>query len=129
MSYLSGARTFPNGGAILAAASMSNKPSTPTFSLALSQLEARASGAAEKDVPQPSPFEKYDDRVLDVMKNVEVMKINSLSRQNTRRLLEYYAASGLLREVVDEKKVAEKHVLSGGGIIGEIERAALTPWT
>ncbi len=127
MAYFSGARPLPNGGAVLGATSQSNRPTTPTFSLALRQLEARAAGVPEHDVPQPSPFETYDDKVLDVLKDVGVFKVESLSRRDTRSLLEYYAASGMMRDAVDERRVAEKWALGGGGVIGEIERAALMP--
>ncbi|KAI9747516.1 MAG: 37S ribosomal protein S23 mitochondrial [Lichina confinis] len=127
MAYFSGATALPNGGAMLAATSMSNRPSTPTFSLALEQMRARARESAEKDVPQPSPFQKYDDRILDVLKDVEYMEVKKLSRHDTGRLLEYYAASGLYRETVDARRVGEKWTLSGGGVIGELERVALMP--
>lgn len=126
VSCLSGAKTLSNGGVILAARSMSNRPTATTFSLMLSQLEARANGANE--IPQGDPFKTLDDRVVNVMKdNVELVKVKPLARPDTRTLLEYYAASGLLRETIDEKRVGEKWTLSGGGIVGEVERIALIP--
>lgn len=105
---------------------MSNHPSTPTFSLALKQGEARAAGSTEKDIPQPNPFETLDEGVLQVMKDVDVMKLHGLNRKETRALLEYYAASGILREPINEGNVAEKWTLAGGGIVGEVEKVALT---
>lgn len=128
VAYLSGARSLPNGGAVLGATSRSNRLATTTFSLALSQLEARAAGVEEGNVPQPDPFERYDDKVLEVMNKVGgLIKLERLSTRDTKTLLEYYAASGILREVVDNNKVAEKWAVGGGGIIGEVERAALIP--
>lgn len=124
LSYLSGAKSLPNGGAILAATSMSNTPSTPTFSLALRQHEARAAG---QPAPPANPFELVDHRVTDVMSSprLDVTRLRGLNRAETRALLEYYAASGLLRERVDERSVGEKWSLAGGGIIGEVEKVAL----
>ncbi|KAI9782175.1 MAG: 37S ribosomal protein S23 mitochondrial [Peltula sp. TS41687] len=123
LSYLSGAAQLPNGGAVLAATSMSNQPSTPTFGLALSQGEARSMG---REMPQPNPFEKLDERVMQVMQDVDVVRLRGLDRKETRALLEYYAASGILREAVDERNVAEKWTLAGGGVVGEVEKVALT---
>lgn len=125
LSYLSGAQRLPNGGAVLGATSKSNHPSTPTFSLALRQAEARAATETD-DVPRPSPFEEQDEHVMRVMSNVDVVKLRGLDRRETRALLEYYAASGVLREVVDERNVAEKWTLAGGGVVGEVEKVALT---
>ncbi len=120
--YLSGTQTLPNGGAIFAATSGSNVPSTPTLSLTLRQAEARAAGT---EVPQPSPFETQDQRVLDSLKDIEVVRLQGLTREEARGLMEYYAASGVLRQVVDERLVSEKWTLAGGGIIGELERGTV----
>ncbi|KAI9780919.1 MAG: 37S ribosomal protein S23 mitochondrial [Candelina submexicana] len=122
MTYLSGTKTLPNGGAIFAATSGSNTPSTPTLSLALKQAEARAAGT---DIPQFSPFETYDQRVLDAVKGVEVVKLGGLTREEARGLIEYYAASGAIRQVVDERLVSEKWTLAGGGIVGELEKGTV----
>lgn len=125
VEYLSGVRTLPNGGAIIAATSASNKPPAPTFQLMIRQLEARNNNA--KEIPQANPFEKHDQRVMDALKDMELWQIKGLNREETRALLEYYAASGLLRDSVNEKKVSENWTLAGGGIVGEIERNALVP--
>ncbi|KAI9697663.1 MAG: 37S ribosomal protein S23 mitochondrial [Candelina mexicana] len=122
MTYLSGTKTLPNGGAIFAATSGSNRPSTPTLSLALKQAEARAAGT---DIPQPSPFETQDQRVLDALKGVEVVRLGGLTREEARGLMEYYAASGAMRQVVDERLVSEKWTLAGGGIVGELEKGTV----
>jgi small subunit ribosomal protein S29 len=39
--------------------------------------------------------------------------------------MEYWAASGLLRAAVDEKKVVDVWSVGGNGVIGEMERTAL----
>jgi small subunit ribosomal protein S29 len=152
VAFLTGAQPLPNGGAVLAATSMSNVPAAPSFAHLMRQREgmlAAAAAAAAADptlggrdpaaaaalaaatapyVPPPlGPFVPLDARVVDAVGSVEVMRLPGLTRRETRALLEYYAASGLLRETVDESKVSEKWTVAGGGIVGEIERAALTP--
>ncbi|KAI9814793.1 MAG: 37S ribosomal protein S23 mitochondrial [Pycnora praestabilis] len=123
LTYLSGTKTLPNGGAILAATSGSNNPSTPSLTLALRQQEARAAG--NTDIPQASPFETIDQRVMDSLKNVEVSRLKGLSREEARGLMEYYAASGVLRQTVNEQLISEKWTLAGGGIVGELERSTV----
>ena len=126
LGYLSGAKPLPNGGAVLAAVSNSDKTPAPTLSTALRQLEARAPGSSGVDaVLQANPFEESDDRVLEVMRDVQAQRLRGLSKPETRALLEYYAASGILRERIDQRKVGEKWTLAGGGIIGEVENVAL----
>ncbi|KAI9814848.1 MAG: 37S ribosomal protein S23 mitochondrial [Thelocarpon impressellum] len=124
VSHLSGQRSLPNGGAIIAATSASNSPRAPTYALALSQLEARAAGVPEADIPAPSPFDAHNVRVLSALRNLDVIRLRGLSRDDEARgLLEYYAASGLLREKVSAQSVAERWTLAGGGVVGELERA------
>jgi small subunit ribosomal protein S29 len=48
-----------------------------------------------------------------------------LSKAEAKGLMEYYAMSGVLRGSVTERFVSEKWSLSGGGIIGELESAAV----
>ncbi|KZF26817.1 putative mitochondrial ribosomal protein DAP3 [Xylona heveae TC161] len=129
VKHLSGEKTLPQGGAIVAATSASNTPLTPTMTLALRQIEARAAGTPEKDLPQPSAWEPVDERVKQVFAargGIDVHTLSKVSREEARGLLEYYAASGLLRAAVNDSLVAEKWILAGGGIVGELERGAVT---
>ncbi|TFB05829.1 37S ribosomal protein S23 [Trichoderma ghanense] len=120
---LSGKTKLPNGGAVIAATSENNTHKHPSQELALSQLEA---GQAGKPVPQPDPYErKYDDRVYDALKNSTVMRLEGVSKDEARVLMEYWGASGMLRSVLDSRVVAEKWALGGHGIVGEMERASL----
>ncbi|KAK3167797.1 hypothetical protein OEA41_004243 [Lepraria neglecta] len=120
LDHLSGAEGLPNGGAVLAATSNSNNPVIPTLNLALSQLEGNQ--AVQRD-----PFAKYDERVLDVFNKggVEVQRIGGITKEDARALMEYWARSGVCRQKVDEGFVGEKWSLSGGGVVGELERAVL----
>lgn len=127
MSHLSGTASLPNGGLVLAAVSENNSPQLPTLKLALAQLENPDARDAQRD-----PFKAYDERVLHVLdasKNeaggVEVQRLAGVSKGDARALMEYWARSGLLRARVDEGLVGEKWTVSGGGVVGELERAVV----
>lgn len=137
---LGGAVQFPGGGAVLAATSRNNAPRTPSMELALAQREAEQqlraaatqagseeeAAAAQIQVPQKDPFFRgYDERVDAVLKAVEVLRLKGVSKLEARALMEYWAASGMLRAAVDEKTVTEKWALAGSGVLGELERASL----
>ena len=120
---LAGRIELHNGGAIIAATSGGNVQRNPSQELVLSQLEA---GQAGREVPQPDPYQKgYDERVYDALKNSSVFRIEGVSKEHTRALMEYWAASGMLKTVLDHQVVAEKWALGGSGLIGEVERASL----
>lgn len=148
MGYLTGASTLPNGGLILAVTSASNTPPVPSLDLALARLEASSpsssssssSSAADLYNPSPvtpNPFYHYDERVLNVFNspssssgsksdtNIDVHRLPGLSKTEAKGLMEYWAQSGILRQRVDEGLVGEKWSLSGGGIVGELERGCV----
>lgn len=120
LDHLSGASSLPNGGAVLAATSNSNNPVVPSLNLALRLLEGR-------EQVKRDPFAKYDERVLGVFDKggVEVQRIGGVSKEEARGLMEYWARSGVVRQKVDEGFVGEKWSLSGGGCVGELERAVV----
>lgn len=123
VDLLSGKTKLPNGGAVIAATSQSNSPYPPSQELALSQLEA---GQAGRDIPKPEPYERgYDDRVYDAVKNARVVRLEGASQDETRALMEYWGASGLVRSILTSQAVTEKWALAGHGNIGELERATL----
>jgi small subunit ribosomal protein S29 len=120
---LSGAQAMPNGGAVVAATSRSHSPINPSVDIRAKQGWEKFS---KKRVTPRDPYEKmYDQRVDEVLKSVEVIKLHGLSKVEARGLMEYWALSGVLRAQVDERTVTEKWTLAGGGIVGEIERGAL----
>lgn len=120
---LSGKTPLANGGAIIAATSRSNAPRSPSMDLALAQSAATA---ADLHVPTPNPYAKgYDDRVYEAVRSVETFNVSGISREEARAVMEYWAASGLMRARIDEATVAEKWTVAGGGILGELERASL----
>jgi small subunit ribosomal protein S29 len=124
VTYLSGEKPLPNGGAILGATSRSHAPVSASLELALKQaLEKQQHGEI---MTKKDPYgKKYDTRAEDKLKSVEVLKLKGLSKVEARGLMEYWAQSGLLRSRVDERLVTEKWALAGNGIVGEIERGVL----
>ncbi|KAJ0168820.1 37S ribosomal protein S23, mitochondrial [Colletotrichum tanaceti] len=120
---LSGKTPLANGGAVIAATSRSNAPRSPSMELALAQS---AAAAADLHVPTPDPYNKgYDDRVYEAVRGVETLNVSGISREEARAVMEYWAASGLMRARIDETTVVEKWTISGGGVLGELERASL----
>ncbi|KAI1813003.1 mitochondrial ribosomal death-associated protein 3-domain-containing protein [Poronia punctata] len=120
---LGGKTTFANGAVILGVTSRGNAPRIPSMDKALEQAVAAKKG--EPIPPRDGLFRKYDERVFDSLRGVDVMDVQGLSRSEARSLLEYWAASGVLRQRVDEKTVTEKWTMSGKGVVGEMERVAL----
>jgi small subunit ribosomal protein S29 len=122
VDYLSGSKTLPNGGAVLVATTKSNSPLSYATTLAIKQQEERQEG---KEVTKMDPWTKIDMRAYESLQHAKVMRLSGLSKAEARGLMEYWAASGVLRQRVDEKTVTEKWALAGNGIVGEIERGAL----
>lgn len=123
VDVLAGKTPLANGGAIVAATSRSNAPRSPSMELALDQSEAAAAGQAG---PVAKPYGvKYDDRSYEALRGVDVARVSGVSKEEARAVMEYWAASGILRATVNESTVAEKWALGGSGILGEMERASL----
>ncbi|KAM5351693.1 hypothetical protein ACJ41O_004416 [Fusarium nematophilum] len=120
---LSGKTPLPNGGAVIAATSENNSHHHPSQELVLSQLEA---GQAGREVPKPDPYErKYDERVYEALKNSWVLRLEGVTKDEARALMEYWGASGLFRNVLNSRTISEKWTVGGHGNVGEMERAAL----
>ncbi|KAG9231549.1 mitochondrial ribosomal death-associated protein 3-domain-containing protein [Amylocarpus encephaloides] len=123
MDLFSGAIKMNNGGAVIAATSRSNSPTSISMDLAIMQALQRQAG---EKLTRRNPFErKYDERVDSALRDITVMELSGVSKAEARSLMEYWAASGVLRQRVDEQIVAEKWALAGNGVIGEIKRNAL----
>ena len=122
VSLLSGKEKLANGGAVLGAGSNSNRPGVAAFDFALEKGQAVAEG---REKPVWDPYVSVDRRVFDVMDGVDVWKLDGLTKEEAKGVMEYYARSGLLRHTVDERLVGEKWTLSGGGIIGMLEKASV----
>lgn len=123
LSNGNGFKGFPAGGAFIAAETKGNSKKSFSTELAIAQREAEQRG---EQPPVKDPYcRHYDPRVDAALKNVSVLRVPGMSKLETRSLLEYWAASGLWRDAVDEKKVTDVWSLGGGGVVGEMERAAL----
>ncbi|KFX97791.1 hypothetical protein O988_04673, partial [Pseudogymnoascus sp. VKM F-3808] len=122
VEHISGAKSLPNGGAVVAATTTANIPKTVTMNLAIQQIQEKAKG---EEVTKPSPWVETDVRVLESLKKVDLMSLKGLTKAEARGLMEYWAASGVLRQAVNEATVTEKWALAGNGVIGEIAREAL----
>eukprot|EP00918_Siedleckia_nematoides_P069671 GHVU01151922.1.p1 GENE.GHVU01151922.1~~GHVU01151922.1.p1 ORF type:complete len:162 (-),score=29.45 GHVU01151922.1:59-544(-) len=122
-AYLNGQKTLPNGGAVIAATSKGNAPNNPALDLAVKQEEEKQD--FQRVITQADPFKPVVERDYRAVQNIQVMRLGGLSKDEARGLMEYWAASGVLRAKVDEKTVVEKWALAGQGVVGEIERGAL----
>lgn len=119
---ISGKTAFPNGAAVLGTAGGNDNLKLPSLDLILAQMDAGQRGA---EVPQPDSYERgYDDRVFDALKNAQLLKVGGVSKAEAGALMEYWAASGMYLEAVNEPSVSTKWTLGGHGVLGEMERVA-----
>ncbi|KAL8694176.1 MAG: hypothetical protein Q9218_001119 [Villophora microphyllina] len=129
--FLSGKKELRNGGIVMAATSQSNAPKVPALDVALSQLEGDHTTPAGQVVAKQerNPFVRYDERVFAALPSgspkIQVKRLEGLSKEEARGLVEYWARSGMVRERVNETFLGEKWTLSGGGVVGELERAVI----
>lgn len=127
--YLSGESPLPNGGMVLAATCASNRASSPTLdhhlTLAYTERHNSQMSSSEKPLPLPvfDPYVPKDSRVDDAMKGVGAIKLEGLSKQEARGVMEYYARSGMLRETVTDMLVSERWTFAGSGNVGELEKS------
>lgn len=123
INYLSGTETLTNGGLVLAATSGAKSP--PNYALDYSIKSALARQESPEHLPLWDPYQKADLRIVEALKDVDVLKVSNLSKEEARSIMEYYAQSGMLRAKVDHKLVTEKWSLAGMGNIGELERVTV----
>jgi small subunit ribosomal protein S29 len=131
VDLLSGQKSLPNGGVILAATSQSNAPASPALDHSINVAEQLQRDP--NNVPRFDEYRKVDQRAMDVLKELrdpkatglDVISVGGLSKDEARSIMEYYAESGMLRARVDDGLVSEKWALAGMGNIGELERAAV----
>jgi small subunit ribosomal protein S29 len=132
IDHLSGQKKLPNGGVVLGATSHSNAPTSLALDFCIEAAQARQK--TPDNVPQWNPYKNVDVRVMEALKDLiskgkegefDVIKVGGLSKEEARAIMEYYAASGMLRHRVDEGFVTEKWSLAGMGNIGELEKASV----
>lgn len=125
---LSGKTALPSGGAVIGATCRSNSARNPSMELAVDRQLARQRGVPEEELPPRDPFSRrYDARTDEIMEGtgLQVLDVRAVTKAEARALMEYWAASGMLRAVVNEREVTDKWQTGGNGIIGEMERAGL----
>ncbi|KAJ2894871.1 uncharacterized protein MKZ38_007120 [Zalerion maritima] len=115
------------GGAVIGALSMSNQPMVKSVEYAVQYKEAQqVLQLPEEELPKREPYcREYDERVDEVLREAEILKVGGINKKEARAIMEYWAASGMYRHKVDERRVTETWSLGGHGIIGEMERASL----
>ncbi|KAI1946114.1 hypothetical protein LOZ57_003865 [Ophidiomyces ophidiicola] len=120
------ASSMPNGGLVLCATSTSNNPSVLTFKAGLNHLSTtRSHNNINPNELALEIYGKSDPRVISFFeeaKGLRRLNLGGLSKYETKCLLEYLARSGIMRKQVTPELVSEKWGLSGGGVIGELER-------
>lgn len=72
-----------------------------------------------------NPYHKLDMRALSPMTAVDTMELKGFTKDEAQAIIEYWASSGMVRRRVDSNLVNEKWTLSGGGVIGEMEKAVV----
>jgi small subunit ribosomal protein S29 len=135
LDYFSGQQTLPNGGIVIAATSKSDHAKSPALDVSVAMAEVRqaqnldpSSEEATKQIHIEqfwSPYKKIDQRSLDVLKNFELIKLEGLTREEAKTIMEYWATSGMVRRKIEEGYVNEKWTLAGSGVIGELEKAVV----
>lgn len=129
--YMTGENALPNGGMVLAAISESNRASSETLDYLLDAKNGPQprfnphTGWKTEPIKEWDPYAPFDERVGKILESTKVQKVEGLSKEEAKGLMEYYAKSGVFRHAVTERVVSEKWSLSGGGIIGELERATV----
>lgn len=130
VDHLSGQKQLPNGGIVLAATSQSNSPSSPALEFCIEAAEAKQK--APDQIPEWNPYKPVDMRVMEALKDLssnskdlDLLQVKGLSKDEARSIMEYYAESGLLRHTVNDGFVTEKWSLAGMGNIGELERTSV----
>ncbi|ORY57464.1 mitochondrial ribosomal protein [Pseudomassariella vexata] len=122
---LGGKTHFANGASIVGIMTKGNSLKIKSLEKALEQAAAAQAGLK---IPPRDPFySKYDEKVFESLKGVGIFEVNGVSKAEARALMEYWAASGILRMRIDEKNVSERWTLAGNGVLGEMERASLFP--
>ncbi|QIW96782.1 hypothetical protein AMS68_002300 [Peltaster fructicola] len=121
-SFLNGQQPMRNGGLVLAATSGSNRPATPTLDFILAERHAAMKKQAK---PTWDPYMERDALVDRALQGVQAHKIEGLTKDEAKGAMEYYALSGILRDRITDSFVAEKWTISGGGVMGELERSCI----
>lgn len=127
IDHLTGSKILTNGGIVLGATSASNHVVCPPLEVGINLGEARNDHPGiTLDVNDFwNPLVAIDRRVLNEVLELDVIRVKGLPKEQARELIEYWALSGLVRDHVKDNFVGQKWALSGGGNIGELEKAVI----
>ncbi|GAB7364777.1 hypothetical protein MBLNU230_g5575t1 [Neophaeotheca triangularis] len=127
IQFLTGERKLPNGGAVVAALSQSNRAAAASLDHCLEKQLRLQAGDQGAQAMKWDPYVPADEKVVKVMQSagLEVQELRGLSKEEARGVMEYYAQSGLLRTNVTQGLVSERWTLAGGGVVGELERGSV----
>jgi small subunit ribosomal protein S29 len=124
---ITGNESFGNGGMALGATSGSDRVTCHPLEVGIKLAESRKKNpdslASLSDVW--NPYDRIDRRVLDSMMDLEVLELAGISKDEAREMIEYWAYNGLVRERVGDHWVSDRWTMSGGGLMGELEKAVV----
>lgn len=143
VEHISGQKTLANGGIIMAATSLSEHAKSPALEVGLAMAESRQSSSSSsgatpassstssdssRDVAVArfySPYKQLDERSLAALQNVEVTRLRGLSKEDAKRIMEYWATSGMVRRKIEDGFVGGMWTVAGQGVVGELEKAVV----
>ena len=124
---LTGNESFGNGGVVLGATSSSDRVTCHPLDVGIKLAESRQktpdSPVSLSDVW--NPYDRIDRRVLDSLMDLEVLELSGVSKDEARQIIEYWAHNGLVRDRVADNWVSDRWTMSGGGLMGELEKAVV----
>jgi small subunit ribosomal protein S29 len=127
VDHLTGAKKLTNGGIVLGATSKGDTVSCSPLDVAVQMAEARNAnpGAQTKLSDFWNPLQRIDQRVMDLLLNINATTLSGIPKQDAKSIIEHWAYNGLVRERVADTWVGQKWALSGGGVLGELEKAVV----
>jgi small subunit ribosomal protein S29 len=127
IDHVTGAKSLPNGGIVLGATSKSDFVLCPPLEVGIKLGEVRAKTPSSNPVVSDfwNPLQRIDQRVMDICSNLDTLRLEGVSKEEAKSIIEYWAFNGLVRERIADSWVGEKWTLSGGGVLGELEKAVV----
>jgi small subunit ribosomal protein S29 len=127
IDHITGTKELPNGGVVLGATSKSDTVHCPPLEVGIEMAESR-SASPDVDVQLNefwNPLQSIDQRMMDMCLDLDVMTLKGVSKTEAKTLIEYWAYNGLVRQRIADSFVGEQWTISGGGILGELERTVI----
>jgi small subunit ribosomal protein S29 len=118
---------LPNGGIVLGATSNSDFVLCPPLDVGIEMGEARAKTPQSNPAVSDfwNPLQRIDQRVMDICSNLDTLRLEGVSKEEAKSIIEYWAFNGLVRDRLADSWIGEKWTMSGGGVLGELEKAVV----